>query len=775
MKSWLLVATALPLFMVPPPSHAKGSSDQVRVGQDSGNQLSRDAYKRAEAALPQHIDDLVTGMSVRPQWFEDSNRFWYEKVTHNGREYIVVDPVAGSVGPLFDHGQLLAQLNRATKQKVTVTDFRLRNAELDEEERALEFKFADRNWRVDLASSKLSERPKSDDVGVASPDGKLRAFNRNHNLWVKDEATGQEKQLTFDGTAARPYARPVLNVKRMIAEGSSDPDLQPDIQWSPDSRKIATYKLDLTGARRLAIVQSTPPKNEPPRVFDYYYTFTGDKTVPLASDVMIDVASGGQITSKAPPQPILYYGGPFYEWSKDSTAVFRRAPARGYKTMRLDRLDAQTGEVKRLREDRSDTYIDYYGHHWSYDDKHDRHFWTADPSGFAHIYTVDGRTGKNLQLTRGNWRARSVEGTSPDGKRVFVVGSGKEGGRDPYLRSLYAASIDGKTLVPLTPEALDHDVSVSPDGRFFVDNMSLINKPTVSVLRSTVDGRVVMELGRADISKLSAAGFTLPEPFEALATDGKTKLYGAIYKPADFSPAKRYPVIEYIYTGPHHVQTPKSFESALKARNTLSLAQLGAIGVTIDGRGTWGRSRAFQQVAYKNLHKVGLDDHVSAIQQIAKKNSFIDASKVGIYGFSAGGYDVVRAMTRRPDFYKVGVSASGNHDNRLDKATWNEQWMDQELGALYDENSNVTWAPKLEGQLFLAHGELDENVPTAATLRLVDALMKANKDFEFLIVPNADHFLDESPYFQRRRWDFFTEQLLGKTPPVDYKMKEFDK
>lgn len=297
--------------------------------------------------------------------------------------------------------------------------------------------------------------------------------------------------------------------------------------------------------------------------------------------------------------------------------------------------------------------------------------------------------------------------------------------------------------------------------------------PTQTVLRDTSTGRIVRDLQIANISRFLAAGYKLPEPFEALAADGKTKIYGAIFKPANFDPSQTYPVIENVYTGPHYVQTPKSFEAALAYRNILSMAQLGAIGVTIDGRGTWGRSRSFQQPAYKNLHNVGLDDHISGIKQLAKRYSWIDAEKVGIYGFSAGGYDVVRAMTRHPEFYKVGVSASGNHDNRLDKATWNEQWMGVELGPLYDENSNVTWAKKLTGKLFVAHGELDENVPMAATVRLVDALIASNKDFEFLVVPNADHFLDDSPYFQRRRFDFFTEELIGRQAPASYKMREF--
>lgn len=773
MRDWMMTAAAigaLSVSAVPSGAFAQSlAAKEVAVAASTSDAV----YARAEAVLPAHIDELVFDVSVRPQWFEDSSRFWYERHTPQGYRYVLVDPAKRSRSDLFNHEIVRAQLSALKGEPVPAEEFRLQGADLSKDERALEFRAGKERFSLDLGTGRVSRLPE-EERGVLSPNGDLRAFAKDNNVWIREVSTGCERQLTTDGTALRPYARPVVNVKRKIGEGSNEPELDPDIEWSPQGDRIATYRLDLTGARRLAIVQSTPPDGAPPKVYDYYYSFTGDQDVPLATDVIIDVRSGELVTSKSEPQQILYYGGPYYEWSKDGSAVFSLVPGRGYKTLTLERIDARTGEVKILRQDKSDTYVDYYGHDWTYDEDQDRHFWTADTTGHAHIYTADGKTGKGRQITSGEWRARSVAGTSSDGKIAFVVGSGREAGRDPYYRSLYSVPVSGKGLRDLTPEPLDHDVSVSPDGRFFVDNMSRIDMPTHSVVRDTKNGRIVMDLQKADASRFLAAGYKLPEPFEALAADGKTRIYGAIFKPAGFDPARRYPVIEDVYTGPHYVQTPKSFEAALFYRNIMSLAQLGAIGITIDGRGTWGRSRAFQQPAYKNLHLVGLDDHIAGIRSLADRHSWIDPERVGIYGFSAGGYDVVRAMTRRPDFYDVGVSASGNHDNRLDKATWNEQWMGVELGPLYDENSNVTWAKELEGDLFLAHGELDENVPMAATLRLVDALIDANKDFEFLVVPNADHFLDDSPYFQRRRYDFFTEKLIGRTPPQAYQMSEFE-
>ena len=769
----LLMSSAAPLTIAPVFAAPAVAGTEATAPARMPAPMPAAVYARAEAVLPQHVDELIFGFSVRPQWIGDSADFWFERRTAAGRDYVRVDPVTRQARPLFDHDALTAALAEASGKPLARQDLQLRGLKLDAKTGKLAFAHDGRNWRFDPATNAIEAAAAEADKGVASPDGRWRAVTRDGDLIIVSSADGTERRLTQDG-AASPYALPLINLKDMAAQGTSQPSTAPAIQWSPDSRYIATYRIDRDHARRLSLVQSAPRDGGPPRVFDYLYPLTGDAETPTVEGVFFEVESGRRIPMQTPARPVLYYGGPDYEWSADSRAVFERAPVRGYSALQLHRIEAASGETRLLTEDRSDTYVDYYGHFWSYDDKSDTHYWTADPDGFAHVYAVDARTGARRQITSGDWRARSVAGADHQAGRLLIMGSGREAGRDPYLRHLYAVPTQGGRPRLLTPEAMDHDVSVSPDGRFFVDNMSTIDQPTRSVLRRASDGAVVMELGRADVSAYLAAGYRLPEPFQTVAADGVTPIYGALFKPADFDAARRYPIIEDIYTGPHYVMTPKSFEAAMTGRNANAVAQLGAIAVTIDGRGTWGRSRAFQQVAYKNLHAVGLEDHIAGIRDVAARNPWMDAERVGIYGFSAGGYDVVRAMTRHPEFYKVGVSASGNHDNRLDKAIWNEQWMGSELGPLYDENSNITWAPKLEGRLLVAHGELDENVPPLASLRLVDALIKANKDFDFLMVPNADHFLDAVPYYQRRRWDFFVRELLHETPPEAYRMQPFD-
>ena len=733
--------------------------------QDRDASLPIAAYERAEAFLPGNLGRLVRGERLTPRWRDDGALFWYRADAAAGRRFVLTDPDRGESRALFDHETLAAKLTEAGGEAVDAADLPLRGVNYDFETETLSFLFDDLRWSFAGDALRREEAP----AAGLSPDGRRRAFTRDHDLYLEDIASGEVRRLTTDGSAQRPYARPLVNPRRMVEAASSTPELDADIAWSPDSRRFASYRMNLEGARTLSLVQSTPPDGAPPIAYEYIYPLTGDSDVPTAQSFIFDADSGARVAIDLPPQDILYYYGPSFVWTADGAEIAQVIPTRGYDALRLYAIDAASGAARVLAETSSDTFVDYYDHAWTYLDRSDSFFWLSEATGWHHGYLVN-RDGEQRALTRGEWRVHYLAGATLEGDDLFVVAGGREPDRDPYLRHLYRVDRDGGEPLLLTPEALDHDVSVSPDGRYFVDNMSLIDQPTRTVLRSALDGAIVMELQAADTSALDELGYRHPEPFETVAADGHTPLYGAIYRPSDFDPSRRYAVIENIYTGPHYVMTPKSFAAGLTGRNAASIAELGFIVVLIDGRGSSGRSRDFLAHAYRNLHDVGLDDHIAGIRALARRHPYMDLSRVGVYGFSAGGYDVVRAMTRRPDFYTAGVSASGNHDNRLDKAIWNEQWMGLPLGPHYDDNSNVVWADKLEGQLFLAHGELDENVPPLATRRLIDALIKANKDFEYLIVPGAGHFLDDSDYFNRRRWDFFVRSLQGVEPPPKYEI-----
>ncbi|MBS0421273.1 MAG: S9 family peptidase [Proteobacteria bacterium] len=705
---------------------------------------------RALSLAPPELLKLVRGERLVPTWREKGSQFWFVADRVGAVDYLRVDPESKHVTKLFERSKLEGALH-----KVAV-------ATLPDELPGFAFDFAEDEISFDHAGGRWCYLPRNDRLtkcdkveGGLSPDKHWRVRVRDYNLYLEDTSTGKERQLTTDGSAEQPYARPVVNLKEMVAQGTSVPHLDADIVWSPDSRRFATYHMNLQGARRLSVVQSTPPEGAAPRVFDYVYPMTGDEHVPTAQTVIVDAASAAIVRTDSPPREMLYYGGPVLEWTRDSAAVLQEIPGRGYGSLTLYSIDAATGKSTVLTREQSNRFVDFYSHRWSYIEGADAVAWVSDTDGWNHAYLVD-RNGERHQATSGNWTVAELAGSDKSGRHLFVVGRGRESGRDPYLRSLY--SVGGSTLT-LTPEPLDHDVFVSPDGRFFVDNQSLVNQPTVTVLRNTRDGKVLMKLQSADIGELKRRNLVLPEPFTVTAADGRTPLYGVLYKPSTFDPNKRYPVVEYIYTGPTTITSPQSFTAGLRVESAFAVAELGYIVVVVDARGTSGRGRAFLDPAYKNLHAVGLDDHIAAIKTLSRRHPYMDATAVGVYGFSAGGYDVVRAMTERPDFYKVGISASGNQDNRLDKAIWNEQWMGYPLGPQYDANSNVSWAGKLEGRLFLAYGELDENVPPAATLRLVDALIGAGKSFELLVVPNADHFLASGSYFNRRRFEFLRRNL----------------
>jgi dipeptidyl aminopeptidase/acylaminoacyl peptidase len=464
------------------------------------------------------------------------------------------------------------------------------------------------------------------------------------------------------------------------------------------------------------------------------------------------------------PITLQYYGGPGFTWLEDGQRFYTVVADRGYTQRQVRVVDAATGAVHVAVDERGDPFVDTSRGFMLRFLKSGEALWADERDGWMHLYLHDGATGQlKRQITKGEWVVRAIARVDEAARAVFFSAGGKEPGRDPYLQHLYRVSLDGTGLRLLTPEDAEHQVSFSPTGAFFVDTYSRADLPAVSVLRRAADGSVVMELERADVSRLVASGWKQPEPFQAVARDGKTDIYGIVWRPSTFDPGKRYPVVEQIYTGPQSFFVPKSFSAWRNHAQTI--AELGFIVVQVDGFGTAWRSRAFHATAWKNLGDQGLEDHIGALKQLAAKHAYIDLSRVGIYGHSAGGYDATHALLTHPEFYQVGVSSSGNHDHRLDKAWWNTQWMGWPVGPHYDAQSNVTLARNLEGKLLLAHGDMDDNVPISATLRLVDALIKAEKDFDLIVIPNGTHGIGGNPYFIRRRWDFFVRHLLGVEPP----------
>jgi dipeptidyl aminopeptidase/acylaminoacyl peptidase len=754
-------------------------------------QGTREDYARAEQFLNDDVKKIAFDGQVNPHWIDRTDRFWYLNDGPDGKTFMLVDAAQGTRAPAFDHQRLAEGLSRASGttyagHELPFTDIRLRGG-------AVAFTAAHVWYSCDLSSYACAKAaaPGDDDqdegrIGPPrppdptelpstekfSPDRKLAAFVRNHNMWVRVAATGEEIQLSRDGEHFFDYATPLPSPTLMVAQGTEDVVQAPAVFWSPDSHRIATYVMDQRNFPRLTITQSAPPDQFRPKYYSYAYPLPVDFVLPTAKLVVFDVPLRKEIVVAAKPLVQLYYGGPTVEWFGDSQRFQYREIDRGYTGVRINEVDARTGVTRVAVDEKGsadfliDTSILVTR---AINDGRER-IWSSERDGWNHFYLYDTQTGamKN-QITKGDWVIRAIDHVDEKARVLYFSAAGREAGRDPYLRHVYKINLDGSGLTLLTSENADHAASFSPDGKYFVDVFSRVDLPTVSVIRSAEDGHILKELEKADVSKLTAMGWRYPEPFKAKAADGKTDLYGLIWRPTNFNPSKKYPVIENIYTGPQGAFVPKTF--AAYRNQQQAIAELGFITVFVDGRGTALRSRAFRDPTYHNLgFGSGSDDHITVFKQMAAKYPYMDLTRVGIWGHSAGGYDSTHAILTHPEFYKVAVSSAGCHDNRMDKATWNEQWMGWPVDKHYEEVSNYTLAPKLQGKLFLAHGDVDENVPTPATIKLVDALVKANKDFEFLIMPNRPHGFGNDPYFVRRRWDYFVKNLLGVDPPPGFKI-----
>ncbi len=741
-------------------------------------------YQRAERFLGNAMRELAYDGMVAPRWLGTSGRFWYVKDGPAGKEFLIADPAQNTRTPAFDHDKLAAAASRVAGRTLTARALPFDRLRFRDNERTLYAEGGGIAVNCDLTAYTCSRAAVLfDDEGqetgpnrpfaegdpppradVPSPDGALTAFVLDHNLWVRNLKTGETMQLSRDGERHYDYATPLPNPMMMLQQGKEDIVQTPAVFWSPDSTKVATYVMDQRNFPRLTMTLSNPKDQFRPKYFSYAYPLPVDFDLPTSKLVVFDIPKRKQTFVAARPLVQLYYGGPRVDWAADSKRFMYREIERGYAHVRLRDVDAASGVSRDIINETGGGLI-------STSVLVTRPFnggrevvWSAERDGWNHFYLYDAEKAvlKN-QITKGEWIIRSIDHIDEANRVLYFSGAGREAGRDPYLRHAYKVNLDGTGLTLLTPEDADHTVSFSPDGRYFVDAYSRADLPTVSVVRSAATGQVVQPLEKADVSKLLAMGWTMPERFAGKAADGKTDLYGLIWRPTNFDPKKKYPVVENIYTGPQGAFVPKTF--AAFRHQQQAIAELGFITVFVDGRGTALRSRAFRDVSHKNLGQgSGGDDHIAMFKQMAAKYPYMDLTRVGVWGHSAGGYDSTHAILSHPEFYKVAVSSAGCHDNRMDKATWNEQWMGWPVDKHYEEQSNYTLAKNLRGKLFISHGDVDENVPLPATIKLVDALVNANKDFDFLIMPGRTHGYGNDPYYVRRRMDYFVRHLHGVEP-----------
>ena len=593
-----------------------------------------------------------------------------------------------------------------------------------------------------LIDGKGVHPPPPEDTSL-SPDGRWSARIKDHNIQLEEVATKTTRMLTADGTAKEGYR---------------------GVHWSPDSTAFVSMRFRNRQEHKVTIVESSPAGQTQPKLKVLDYLKPGDE-IPTVRPVLIHVATGKSmvIDNKLFPRGFTPSGSLEVRWSPRSEEFYFDYNQRGHQLYRIIAVNAKDGEARVLVEETGKTFIDYTQKTWRHWlDKTGQLLWMSERDGWCHLWLYDVKAGKVInQVTKGSWVVRSVEHVDEDKRRVWLMASGLRSGEDPYYQHLCVVNFDGTGFTQLTEGDGNHKVHFSPDHRFFVDTWSRIDKAPVIELRRSDQVKLVTELEHADSSELASSGWTVPERFIAKGRDGKTAIHGVLIKPSNFKPENRYPVLEYIYAGPHSAFVPKDFDLLVKLHQ---MAELGFIVVQSDGMGTNHRGKAFHDVCWKNLKDAGFPDRIAWIKEAAKTRPWMDLSRVGIYGGSAGGQSAVRALLDHHDFYSVAVADCGCHDNRMDKIWWNEQWMGWPVDESYVTNSNVADAAKLQGHLMLAVGELDQNVDPASTMQVANALEKADKDFDLVVMTGTGHGSLETPYGSRRRMDYLVRHLLHVEP-----------
>ncbi len=703
-----------------------------------------------EYKINQAVKNTVFKTTVTPQWLDEKGLFWYRNILKDSvEEYILVNPENGKKQPLFDAARLAKGLE---KEGVSIDPLRPGIKDVSLKDNQLGFvvkgkkiscnlkKYTCRLIKDTLADDAGNQRRRRDwafPAGAVSPDKKWEAYLEKGNLFIRSGKEANPVQLTDDANQESYYS---------------------SIYWSPDGKYLVGYSIKpvyddsvhyvLTSEKGTRGVLQSRPYKQPGDPWTIYTLY------------IFDIARQKAIRVNADSIDFLY--APVPHWRVEDARYFTyEKMERGHQRFRIIEVDAQANATRNVVDEETNSFI-YERRNYTYYLKNaSRMIRSSEKDGWRHLYLVDLVTGEEQPITKGEWVVREIDFVDEAAQQVWFRASGMNGGEDPYNIHYYRIGLDGEGLVSLTPEKGNHTVHFSADRSYFTDTYSEVNTPPQTKLKRSVDGKEILLLEEADITDYLKTGVRPPEVFVAKGRDGKTDIWGIVHKPSDFDPYKKYPVLENIYAGPHDSFVPKNFTSFSEMQ---SLAELGFIVVMIDGMGTANRSKTFHDVCWQNLADAGFPDRILWIKALAEKYPYIDTTRVGLYGTSAGGQSTLGALLFHPEFYKAGVSACGCHDNRVDKQWWNEQWMGYPVGPHYAAQSNVTNAHKLKGNLLLIVGEADTNVPPESTYRVADALIKAGKNFDFLAVPGMGHS-DGGPYGRAKKRDFFVQHLLGVTPP----------
>jgi dipeptidyl-peptidase-4 len=735
-------------------------------------------YDRAVRMLAPAVNPLVADATMTATWLPD-DRFYYRRTSVGGSEWVVVDPAKKSRIPLFRSVEVARALTRAGAGTIDPRNIPAQRAELSKDGTHVTLVIGGRSWSCEVSGGTCvavatdssqaggGRRSPAAPLSVRSPDGKRAAFIRDWNLWVRDVASRRETQLTTDGVKDFGYATD--NAGWVHSDRAI-------LLWSPDSRKIATQQQD---ERKVGDMYLVDTRVGHPHLSAWKYPLPGDSVVAMIHRVIIDVDAGKVIRLQTPPDYHRAMLGDDLDmddliWSPDASRLAYVSTSRDHKSATVHLADATTGAVRTVFEESSRTQFESVAG-WRIIWPANEIVWSSERDDWSQLYLYDLNTGKlKKKITTGEGPIGSIARLDEKSRTVIVSANGRTPGEDPYFHHYYRVGLDGSGWTALTPETGDHTIQLSTSGRYFVDSWSKPDVPPTTVLRDAT-GRVVMAVGRADVSRLAAAGWKPPIPIVTKARDGKTNLYGLMFRPTSFDSTKKYPIINNPYPGPQSGSVgSRTFSAARSDRQ--ALAELGFIVITVDGMGTPGRSKSFHDAWYGAMGRDNtIPDQVAAMKELASRYSWIDIDRTGIYGHSGGGFITADAMFRYPDFFKVGIAESGNHDQRNYEDDWGERYQ----GLLvrtgrtdnYDVEANQNVAKNLKGHLLLAHGMMDDNVPPSNTDLVVDALIKANKDFDELLIPNARHgYGAASNYMMRRRWDYFVRYLLGAEPPKGYEI-----
>jgi len=734
-------------------------------------------YEAAEQLLrrPARPGELVIGDKIRPQWIDDEARFWYAVSSGGGKRFVLVDPAGGAREPAFDHARLAASLAAASGQQVDPEALPFPAIELAAN--AVEFGAFGEYWRCRLdsyACERAEFTPPGNPLEVPSPDTKVAVSRRGHDLWAHSLSDGREWALTTDGEPDYPYGYgPDSTSNGTLLRKFGLPYLPPVVAWSPDSTKVLTHRTDERGVRQTHLVEARPADGGASMLRTQRYAYAGDEKLPQAELVVLNLAEATVVRAQAEPLLMPQFSPIMMKWAwwaEDGSAGYYLSQPRDLRTLTLHRLEPATGEVTTVLSETGATRVE--PNQWMTESPivrvlADEVLWYSQRDGWGHLYRYDRRTGALLgQVTSGQWAVRQILHVDEVERVVCFTASGLVES-DPYRRTVCRVGLDGSGFAKVTDDELDHIVTVPDNQAYFIDSASTVDTPPVSCVRDWT-GRVLVELEHADISKLSATGWTAPERFRVKAADGVTDIYGVLYRPRGFDPTQRYPVVDSVYPGPNVTRVAPSFDPGGMGLDAEPLAALGFVVVAMDGRGTPGRSKSFHDASDGHLADAGcLADHVAALQQLAQTRAWMDLNRVGAFGHSGGGFASVRAMLDLPEVYKSGVALSGSHDLRYFNPGFVEAYDGADNPEAWARASNVDIADRLAGKLLLIHGEMDDQVHPDHTLRLADRLIAANKDFELLIVPGAEHtYIDCLAYVRKRCWDFLVRELMGTQPPA---------